>query len=340
MIIKYFRLAFKGLLWILGALVASFLVASLFYRDIPAAELEAKWAGPPSQFIEIDGLRVHYRDEGSGPPLVLLHANFANLYMWERWAAELKGRYRVIRFDLSGHGLTGPDASNDYTLERNVKTFGLLLDRLNVQRAVLAGTSVGGTIAMHFAVRHPERVERLILISPGSLESRVRGSSKPPQIPSAVNALTMVTPKALARYMLTSNFGDPTKVDDALVDEWYLFWRREGNRRALLDRLRQYVSGDVEKTIASVKVPVLLLWGEKNRQVPVRNAYEFRKMLTAAPSVTLHVLPGIGHMAVQEAPAETARLVREYLDTARPVSGNEAAASPETPPSLPRSPAS
>jgi pimeloyl-ACP methyl ester carboxylesterase len=93
---------------------------------------------------------------------------------------------------------------------------------------------------------------------------------------------------------------------------------REGNRPAMLTRLRQYVSGDVESTIGAVQVPVLLIWGEKNTRVPVELAYEFRDLLVASPAVTLEVLPGVGHMAVQEAPQQTARLVRDYLVAAQP----------------------
>jgi pimeloyl-ACP methyl ester carboxylesterase len=324
MILKYLILAAKGFAWILVACVAAFLIAALFYRDTPVAEIEAKWATPPSQFAELDGLRVHYRDEGRGPAIVLLHANYANLYMWEPWAAALKDRYRVVRFDLSAHGLTGPDATRDYSLERSAATLGRLLDYLHIDKATLAGTSLGGTVAMHYTVAHPERVERLILISPGSLEKDVRGRSTPRPVPRLADLLILVTPRALARFLLASNYGDKSKVTEAGVNEWYEFWLREGNRRAMLDRLRQYVSGDVEHTIAAVKVPVLLLWGEKNPRVPVALAYEFRKLLTGSPQVKLQILPGVGHMAVQEAPLETARIVREYLDAAN----NVAAAAP------------
>jgi pimeloyl-ACP methyl ester carboxylesterase len=335
MIVKYLKAAGKGLLWILAATVAAFLVASLFYRDIPASELEAKWATPPSKFVVLDGLRVHYRDEGQGPAVVLLHANYANLYMWEPWAAALKSKYRVIRLDLSGHGLTGPDATRDYSLERSAATLGRLLDYLKIDKATLGGTSMGGTVAMHYTVAHPERVERLILISPGSLEKDVRGRKTALPVPRAADLLILVTPRALARFLLASNYGDKSKVTEAGVNEWYEFWLREGNRRAMLDRLRQYVSGDVERTIAAVRVPVLLMWGEKNPRVPVALAYEFQKLLTGSPQVDLRILPGVGHMAVQEAPEETSRIVREYLDTAAAAARTSEAVSAGTLPPLP-----
>ncbi len=287
------------------------------YRDVPAATVEAKWANPPSRFIVIDGVRIHYRDEGAGPVVVLLHANYASLFMWEPWAAALKDRYRVIRLDMTGHGLTGADPTGDYTLPRTVELFSRFVDALGLERFTVGGTSLGGTVAMHYTVTHPGRIERLLLVSPGSLEKEVRGRTTPREVPRVADVFAHVTPRFLASALLRAGYGDPDRVSDAVVDEWYEMWRREGNRPAMLARLRQYVSGDVESRIAAVRVPVLLLWGEENTRVPVALAYEFRDLLAGAPSVDLQVLPGIGHMAVQEAPADTARRVRAYLDSPR-----------------------
>ena len=127
-----------------------------------------------------------------------------------------------------------------------------------------------------------------------------------------------MTPRWIASGLLKSGYGDKSRLTDAVIDEWYEMWMREGNRRAMLGNLRQYVSGDVEGKIRAVRVPVLLMWGEKNPRVPLPLAYEFQKLLVNAPSVKLEVLKGVGHMAVQEAPQESARIVREYLDAELP----------------------
>jgi pimeloyl-ACP methyl ester carboxylesterase len=296
----------------------AFGVAALVYRDHPASEVEARWATPPSQFIVIDGVRLHYRDEGSGPPVVLLHANYASLFMWEPWAAALKDRYRVIRVDLPAHGLTGPDPTGDYTLQRIQSLFERFVDERGLQRFTVIGTSIGGTVAMRYAADHPERIERLGLISPGSLEKRVRGRTTPAQVPKVADVITLVTPKSFTRFMLTNDYGDPARVSEAVVDEWWSMWMREGNRAAMLGLLRQYVSGGVEDKIRAVRAPVLLMWGERNKRVPVALAYETRDLLVNSPQVKLEVLPGIGHMLVQEAPQESARLVRAWLDAPIP----------------------
>lgn len=308
------RRFFKWLGIVTGALAVLLLLGALAYRDIPAVTLEAKWATPPSKFIVLEGVRFHYRDSGQGPPIVLIHANYANLFMWEAWAHALEDRYRVIRLDMTAHGLTGPDPTGDYTLERTVRQFEQFVDALGLTTFTLGGTSLGGTVALHYTVAHPERVRDLILVSPGSLEKDVRGRSTPLPIPRVADLFAYVTPRFLASGLLEASYGDERRVTDAVVDEWYEMWLREGNRKAMLARLRQYVSGDVEARIRAVRVPVLLLWGEKNPRVPLPLAYEFRKLLVSSPAVQLEVLKGVGHMAVQEAPEDTARLVRTWLD--------------------------
>jgi len=110
------------LLRILGYTIAIITVAAVIglcialwaYRDIPANHLETKYANRASRFINIDGARIHYRDEGEGPAVLLLHANFGNLIGWDPWVDALKDSYRVVRMDFTSHGLTGPDPTGDY----------------------------------------------------------------------------------------------------------------------------------------------------------------------------------------------------------------------------------
>jgi pimeloyl-ACP methyl ester carboxylesterase len=216
---------------------------------------------------------------------------------------------------LPAHGLTGPEPSGNYSLQRIQSLFEQFVDARGLERFVVVGTSIGGTVAMRYAADHPERIERLVMISPGSLEARVRGRTTPANVPKIADVLAWVTPRAFTAYMLRNDYGDPARVTDAVIDEWYAMWMREGNRQAMIDLLRQYVSGGVEAKIRSIRVPVLLIWGEKNKRVPLALAYETRALLGNSPQVQLEVLPGIGHMLVQEAPQQSAAVIRRYLDT-------------------------
>jgi len=304
--------------WTAGGLAALALVvfaaAAWVWRDIPAETLEARYASPASRFAAIDGARIHYRDEGAGPPVVLIHANFASLIGWDPWAEALRDSYRVVRFDMTGHGLSGADSTGNYGLPRTVDLMERLLDRLGVERAAIVGTSLGGTVAIRYAVRNPQRVAGLVLISPGSLEPGVRGRQAPPPISPAAALLRWITPRALPEFMLKGGFGDSAKVAPELVDRWHDLWRLEGQRAAQLERLRQYISGNIEALIGQVRAPVLIQWGEENPQVRVELAAELARLLTNAPSIETIIYPGVGHMAIQEAPRETSADARSWLD--------------------------
>jgi pimeloyl-ACP methyl ester carboxylesterase len=309
-------LGYTALILTVGALIA-IAVAVWVYRDIPAAQLEMKYAGPDSRFINIEGVRIHYRDEGSGPAVVLVHANFANLIGWDPWVEALRDAYRVVRLDMTSHGLTGPDPTGDYTTERTVQVVEKFIDAMGLEQFSIGGTSMGGTIAIQYTYRHPDRIENLILLSPGSLEGKERKSSGRGDVPDAAYLLKYIMPRALPEFMLRSGFGDKSKLTDELIDRWYDMWMREGNREAQLDRLRQYKAGDIEGIIREIHTPTLLMWGEANTTAKFEQAAHFQELLENVDSLTFISYPGVGHMAVQEAGEQTGHDVRAFLDERR-----------------------
>lgn len=306
-----------GLFLVLLAVAAIGILTALWmYRDIPAEVLEARYTTPASRFLNIDGVRMHYRDEGSGPPVLLIHANFASLIGWDPWVEALQDRYRVIRFDMTSHGLTGPDPSGDYSLARTIELTERFIDALGLETLAIGGTSLGGTVALHYASRHPERVRQLILLSPGALEGR--NQMRRGGVPRAARILEYILPRALPRYMLSSAYGDKSKLTDDVIDRWHDMWLREGQRAAQLSRLSSYEPGDLEGVAEKVRAPTLLLWGEANPQAEVEQAYEFEELLHNAESLKLIIYPGVGHMAVQEAGDVIGKDVRAWLDSQYP----------------------
>jgi pimeloyl-ACP methyl ester carboxylesterase len=302
-------------LGILAAGSVAFIAALLVYRDIPPAELEAKYMSSASKFINIDGVRIHYRDEGppDGPAIVLIHANFGSLLQWDPWVDALKDRYRVVRFDMTAHGLTGPDPSGDYSMARTVTLTERLVDALALRHFAIAGTSLGGSVAMQYTALHPDRIDKLILVNAGALEGQVMRKAGM-RVPRAANILKYITPRALARYMLLSRAGDPSHISEKQIDEWYDMWMLKGQRTAILERLRSYSGLDVVGVTAKIAAPTLIEWGAANRQTPPEQAYQLRDMLKSAASVALIMYPGIGHFALQEAGPQTAHDARAYLD--------------------------
>ncbi len=305
----------KGLA-VAAALLALLIITALWLwtPDRDRATLESRYLASPGDLIIVDGLTLHVRDSGprDAPPIILLHGFGASLHTWEPWARLLSGQYRVIRFDLPGCGLSPPDPTGDYSDQRSMQLLGALMDRLGVARATLVGNSMGGRIAWNFAARHPERVDKLVLISPDGFASPGFEYQKPPHVPVTVKLMRYVLPKALLRMSLAPAYADPKFLTDALTDRYYDLMLAPGARSAMIERMQQVMLTDPRPWLARIRAPTLLLWGEQDRMIPFSNARDY---LQAIPQATLVALPGVGHLPQEEIPQRSAAALRQFLQS-------------------------
>ena len=282
---------FRGFL----ALVALLVIAFLIFRtpDTDAAEMRAKYGGPPSQFVAIgEGVTVHLRDEGpkQAPALILLHGSNADLHTWEPWVQALKAKYRVIRFDQVGHGLTGPDPKDDYSRANYVAHVGAVADKLGLKQFILGGNSMGGKHALAYAIAHPERVTGLVLVdgSGGPMlkldkkkddEDSGNIGFKIAQTPGINLLVEQITPRSLIAQSLEQSVSVKSVASEAAVDRYWEMLRYPGNRRATLKRFSQPYDPLGEAEIAAVATPTLILWGEEDRLIPVEAGQWLAKTL-------------------------------------------------------------
>lgn len=315
----------RGLLALLGILVIAFLIFRT--PDTDAAEMRAKYGGPPSQFVAIgNGVTVHLRDEGpkDAPAIILLHGSNADLHTWEPWAQALKGQYRVIRFDQVGHGLTGPDPKHDYSRDNYVADILEVADALGLKQFVLGGNSMGGKHALAFAVAHPERLTGLVLVdgSGGPMLKLARkkddegGSSsgnigfKIAQTPGINLLVEQITPRSLIAQSLEQSVSVKSVASEAAVTRYWELLRYPGNRRATLKRFGYPYDPLTEAEIAAVTTPTLILWGEEDRLIPVEAGQWLAKTM---PNNALVIYPKIGHLPHEEAVEATLGDLQPWL---------------------------
>ena len=310
------------LLRIFGALLLVTALALALSRapDRPVETLVARWALPPSDFIEVRGQVVHLRDEGPRDdplPLVLIHGTSASLHTWEGWVAALKGQRRIISFDLPGFGLTGPFTGQyspgDYRGDTYARFVLDLLDALQVPRAVVGGNSLGGEVAWRLAVMAPERVAALVLVDaagPVFTPESVPLGFAVARLPVVNRIAEWVLPRSVVAQSLTSVYGDPARVTPELVDRYFELTLREGNRRALGQRMQQWVMGEGAEQIARVKQPTLILWGGRDRLIPPAVGQWLQQQIAGS---RLIVFDDLGHVPHEENPARTVAPVKDFL---------------------------
>jgi pimeloyl-ACP methyl ester carboxylesterase len=288
------------------------LVAWLYVPDLPERTLRAEYAQPPSAFVAVSGITLHVRDTGprDAAAVILLHGFGSSLQTWDDWARDLEREHRVIRYDLPGFGLTGADPSGDYTDGRAIAVLLALMDRLGVARASLVGNSMGGRIAWSFAALHPERLDRLVLVSPDGFASPGLAYGVAPKVPLMMRLLPYVLPSFLFRATLTPAYADPTRLTEPVYRRYRDMMLAPGVRQAIVARMGQQILVDPVPLLQRIVAPTLLLWGEQDHMIPFANSADY---LRALPRATLRALPGVGHVPQEEAP-ETVAIVRDFLD--------------------------
>lgn len=255
-----------------------------------------------SKFVEIEGVRLHYQEKGTGTPLILLHGYTSSTYSWKDVFEPLSKNFRVIAVDLKGFGFSGkPDG--DYTRRAQAVLVAHLLNYLKIERTWLAGNSMGGEIALNLALQNPQRVAGLILIdSTGIVVSG--GSSFAPsyaKIPFVARALTALalTSDRLVREGLEKSFYDDAKINDERVAYYYRPLRTRGGQLAALRARTQAAQFPIEQDLNKLSAPTLIIWGAEDAVIPLEAG---RRLNSLIKDSKLVVIEKCGHLPQEEIP--------------------------------------
>ncbi|MFQ3212869.1 MAG: pimeloyl-ACP methyl ester carboxylesterase [Marivirga sp.] len=312
----------KGIKIVLLLLILISIGIVLFFgkQDIPLSQLTAKYANTASSFISVNGMDVHFRDEGNETdsiPIVLIHGTGASLHTFDSWADSLKKTNRVIRMDLPAYGLTGPFPNRDYSMSQYTAFLKDFLTALQVKHCIMAGNSLGGQIAWRFTLEEPNIVEKLILIDAAGYPSKSKSVPIAFKLGrSAVfsKLLIYLTPRFLIRASIENVYFDKSKVTDTVVDRYFELTLRKGNRQAFVDRLNATSGPGTYNDISNIQQPTLILWGAHDLLIPVENAFRFHEDL---PNDTLVVLDDSGHTPMEESPNRSLVPVLNFLRTSQ-----------------------
>ena len=282
-------------------------------------QLRERYADPQSRYITIRGVEVHYKDEGTGPVLLMVHGSESSLRTWDGIVAVLKDRYRIIRYDIPGYGLSGRISDE---VAANVDPMDIplgLVEALEVDRLTFVGVSSGGTMGMYLAAEHPDLVERLIISNTPSDPVDTSHLVMPQAFIDAIARARETGYRDLDFWnqFLSYFSGDPARISAQTRQEYFDFYRRtpEAHPIALVA-----VIGDgviATERMARVTQPTFLIWGGGDKLLPPSAAEASERYLSAAP-ISRVIMPDVGHYPPLEVPERFAQLIAAFVEAGVP----------------------
>jgi pimeloyl-ACP methyl ester carboxylesterase len=264
--------------------------------------LRLRLSGVRSRHVQAGPYRLHYLEAGSGPSLLLVHGLASNAAQdWGRLIAPLGRRFHVFAPDLPGFGESERPAGADYSIPMQVEAVRSFMDAVGLDKARVAGISMGGWIACRLAGSHPERVERLVVVDAAGM--RPEGPPIPAEVllPQDVEGVRRLAAAVRHTAPVPPSFVARDILERRRREEWIV-------RRALLSMAagRDWLNG----TLGRADMPVLVVWGKQDRLIPVDYA---APLAAEFPRAELKVLDGCGHVPIADCPDAFDRAVLPFL---------------------------
>jgi pimeloyl-ACP methyl ester carboxylesterase len=311
----------RTLMMLLGA--AGFLVAAGFglhaaglwspskggATETPLTAGKLRLTEAEDRYVEIAGATVRIRESGParGPVILMLHGFTFSLESWDALADELDSDYRVVRYDLLGHGLTGPDAEERYAPEDRAAFAGQLIEALELKRPVLVGNSLGGLVSWRLAAMQPDKVRAMVLISPGAFPFN-GVTEEPAPVPAPVAFYLRNPTLPLVRASFAGIYADASAVEPERVELAYE--RMKDNGDAFVRALELFTLPEPTEELGSIRTPTLILWGQEDRVIPAEHGTLIED---AMPNAELKIYENVGHVAHEEIAGEVAKDIRAFL---------------------------
>jgi pimeloyl-ACP methyl ester carboxylesterase len=270
-----------------------------------------------SHFTEIDGTSIHYQEFGekNNPTLILLHGYSASTYTWHETAPQLANKgFRVIAVDMVGFGYSDKPAWFDYTITSQARMVSRFMDRLGIGRATLAGSSYGGTVASTLTLDYPERVEKLILISSpcnnDPLKHFVARLAKVPGL-GEISTAFLVDSKAFLRIRVQNTIAPENQhiITDERLDAVYRPLNAADGHNSMLQTLRHWKAERVEHDASLINQPTLIIWGEKDLVIPIKNGYKLNQLILNSRLV---IFPNCGHLPHEELTDSVVKVIDDF----------------------------
>jgi len=254
---------------------------------------------------------IHHVTKGSGPTILLIHGFLGSHFSWRNQVGPLSGAgFRVIAVDLPGFGESHQPWEADHSHTALADACAALVRQLAAGPVHAVGHSMGGRVALWLALRHRELVQSLTLVDPSVFSVPMKALAK---IPGALGLAKALLRKRWSRpdhfrSDLGSFYGTHQHYD--VVADYWRRYRRPENQDGLLAHVRDSNGPSVEPHLASLRLPIQLIWGEKDNLFPLQQAHRLKALL---PGADLAVVPGGDHFVPESAPEQVNQILLDFL---------------------------
>lgn len=285
---------------------------------VSARTLEQRYRRPNSRFLDIEGTRVHLLEEGpaKGPVIIALSAHWGSFATWDDWAVELTDKYKVIRVDLPGHGLTGRIPSNDYSIASYLRLLKVIIESLELEKFALVGTSFSGIIAYQYAALCGDRLTALILTNSSGFPRDTKAGPQPNQAPPHLLYRLMqkyYRPYGFFKWKLNELVVNKRRLTAEKIRTYTDMNNRTGRIAEERARLSRYTAIDPKPSLEKVSVPTLIQWSTQSLYLDVTQADKFCDYLTNTHPQKI-IYANTGHLIIEDAPQQLARDTKRFLD--------------------------
>ena len=303
------------------------LFSIVFVRlNVSQAKLEIQYFTEYSAYLETEVMslegeiltvRMHYQDLGEqdNPTVVLIHGAFSSSHTFLPWAEKLvEEGYRVIMPDLPYFGLSDGFEDNVTSFRRSSEAIKYILDDLEITSIDIAGNSLGGAVSWFFASEYETMVKSVTLIDavyPSSSENQSQRFPDFVRNDFIAGILSTFTPRFLIKRLLSTAYANPDALNDELISRYYDLLRRSGTRKSIITSVQEAEPEfSYEERLASISVPILLMWGELDSWISVDTVDLFQEKCNI-PDTNIIIYDELGHLPMEESPEET---VEDFID--------------------------
>lgn len=266
------------------------------------------------KIINLEGTSTYVLDKGSGENIIFLNGILVWSYTWRKLSALMSKKYHIYTLDFKGTGFS-EKTKGEYSIDFFTQQVRELMNYFNIKSAVIVGNSLGGEVAINFTAEYENRVKALVLIDTAGYQANKEITKllvKLSKLKGTEQLLKLLNTKTFAKKLIQGAFYDESIINEDMVEAYLRPLKREGALEAFIELVKNLDSTEFEYAkVKSIKKPTLIIWGENDKCIPLKDAYKFHEDIKNSKLI---ILDKCGHAPQEEQPEVVAEAINRFVE--------------------------